>query len=232
MGRPEHGQIPVEVRPIVMGFNDGIVSILALVAGVTGALTDNGFIILAGIVGTVGGAISMALGGYISSKSEVELYKSEIERERREIERLPTQEKQVIRRIFHQKGFRGKLLNDTVRQVTSNKSLWLDVVIKDELGFVKERLEDPKKIAFHQGVSFVIGALVPIVPYLFFPAARALPIAVLWSAGGLFLIGALKTRYTGRRWLQSAVEHTLIGMVAAAASYYVGSLVPLPADLH
>jgi VIT1/CCC1 family predicted Fe2+/Mn2+ transporter len=215
------------IRSLILGLNDGLVSILALVAGVTGGTYDSDIIILAGIAGAIAGAISMAFGNYISIKSEIELYHSEIEREKREIKERPKDEVEEVREIYRQKGFRGKQLEVIVKHLTSNEKRWLDVMMKEELGLFKEKFESPVKLAAITGVVFILASIIPIVPYFFLGAKAALVAALIMTGIALFGAGAAKTLFTKKSWIISGIEMLVIGMLATAATFTIGSLFPV-----
>jgi VIT1/CCC1 family predicted Fe2+/Mn2+ transporter len=121
----------VNVREIVFGFNDGCISTLALLAGVTGGALAHGQILVAGFSGVIAGAISMAIGAYISSKSEIEHHQSEIEREKQEIEEVPEVEREEIRQVYMKKAdFSEEELNIIVNRIASDKKTWLDSMMK------------------------------------------------------------------------------------------------------
>ena len=128
----------VNVREIVFGFNDGSVSTLALLAGVTGGALARGQILVAGFSGVIAGAISMAIGAYISSKSEIEHHQSEIKREEQEIEEIPEVEREEIRQIYMKKAdFAEEELDMIVNRITSDKKIWLDSMMIEELGLLR-----------------------------------------------------------------------------------------------
>jgi len=211
------------IKNIVFGVQDGALTTLGVVAGITGAVTDNSLIILAGVVSLAAEAISMGAGEYISSKSEVEVYKHEVELEKKEMERMPDIERQEIVDIYKAKGFKGKLLNQIVRKITSDKKLWLDTMLREELGF-PQKFEDPKKLGFQMLVASFIGGTIPIIPYLLLPVSTALFISVMGTAVSLFIVGASKTIITKGNWIKSGIEMMLVGMLVALAGYSIGSI--------
>ena len=215
------------MRSLILGVNDGLVSILALVAGVTGGTFETNIIILAGIAGAIAGAISMAVGNYISVKSEIEFYHSEIEREKREIREKPEEEIAEVREMYRKKGFKGKQLEDIVKHLTANEKRWLDVMMKEELGFHHEKFETPVKLAILTGVAFIIASIIPIVPYFFLSAKPALVLSLILTGIVLFAAGAAKTLFTRKSWILSGAEMLIIGMLATAATFTIGSLYPV-----
>jgi VIT1/CCC1 family predicted Fe2+/Mn2+ transporter len=216
----------VSVREIVFGFNDGSISTLALLAGVTGGALIRGQILIAGFSGVVAGAISMAIGAYISSKSEIEHHHSEIEREKREIEEVPQIERQEIRQIYMKKAnFSKEELNMLVNRITGDKKTWLDLMMKEELGLFEERFENPLRIGLVMFFTFMVGGLIPIIPFLLISAPQSsLMAASFMTFASLFLIGVWKTTFTNKQWFVSGLEMVFTGILAAVIPYFIGEL--------
>jgi len=222
----------VNVREIVFGFNDGSISTLALLAGVTGGALARGQILVAGLSGVIAGAISMAIGAYISSKSEIEHHQSEIEREKQEIEELPEIEREEIRQIYVKKAdFTEEELSLIVNRITGDKKTWLDSMMKEELGLFEERFESPVKVGLIMLIAFMAGGLVPIIPFLLIsiPQTSFLTASIVTFAS-LFTIGVWKTTFTNKHWLLSGAEMVLVGILAAVIPYLIGDLL-LPSIL-
>jgi predicted membrane protein (TIGR00267 family) len=222
----------VNVREIVFGFNDGSISTLALLAGVTGGALARGQILIAGFSGVIAGAISMAIGAYISSKSEIEHHQSEIERERREIEEVPEIEREEIRQIYMKKAdFTDEELRLIVNRITGDKKAWLDSMMKEELGLFEERFENPVKVGLIMLAAFLVGGLVPITPFLLLSIPQTSLIATsVVTFVSLFLIGVWKTTFTSKYWLLSGMEMVFVGILATVIPYLLGDLL-LPSIL-
>lgn len=212
------------IKEIVFGVQDGSLTSLGIVTGVTGALVDNYIIILAGIISLITEAISMGAGEYMSSKSEIEVYKHEVRLEEKEIERVPEIERQEIVDTYRAKGFKGKLLDQVVKKITSNKKLWLKTMLREELGF-PDQFEDPKKLGFLMAISSLIGGVVPIIPFFFLNALTAVIVSVIATAIGLFIVGASKTLITKGNWIESGAEMMVVGMLVAFVGYSIGSII-------
>lgn len=215
----------VFVREIIFGFNDGLVTTFAVATGVAGALTQNFIVILVGIISAVAGAISMGLGTYISIKSQTEVFKSELRREVREIDEMPEEETREIREIYAKKGFSGRNLDMVVKTITSDKKIWLKVMMEEELGLGKVDFKSPVSAAVIIFFAFIVGSVIPLVPYIFLPVAAGISISVVAAIMGLFAIGAIKSQFTKRSWAKSGLEMVLVGLVASLAAYYLGTLV-------
>lgn len=219
----QHTRIGGLLREAVFGFNDGLVSTIALIAGLQGALIEHSIVLLAGIAEMFAGAFSMGLGTYLGNKAEYEVYKNELEREKWEMEHKPEVEREEIREIYRARGFSGELLEKVTDVITSDKKVWLEVMMQEELGFAKDGIaHDPKKHGLTMGVSFVVGAVIPLAPYLL--AATEKTFAVSLALGGIALvsIGAIKTYFTKRPVWKSSLETFFIGVLASGGSYLIG----------
>jgi VIT1/CCC1 family predicted Fe2+/Mn2+ transporter len=213
------------VRDLMLGLNDGLVASFAVTSGVAGAFSISGIVAMAGLAEMLGGAVSMGLAAFISARSQLEFYESEIEREREEIRKWPERERDEIGTIYRAKGFSGELLDRIVAHITADPERWSNVMMREELGFAVESFDPPLRSALTVGLSYLFGAAVPVVPYLFVAPASG---GVLASAGAtvlvLFGVGAAKTIITSRSWWRSGLESMLTGIAAAAVTYGAGRL--------
>jgi len=213
------------LREIVFGFNDGVISTFAIIAGLYGGTASQSTILLAALATMVAGAFSMGLGTYLGNKSARDLYLSEIQRELKEMEEVPEIERQEIRDIYSTKGFKGELLEKVVDTITSDKKVWLDTMMRDELGFGDEP-EHPSKLAASMAIAFIVGSAMATSPYFL----EGTPLSIFyWSAGAsimsLTLIGWLKTYFTQLNPLLSIAETLGVGIMAAGGAYAVGILI-------
>jgi len=213
-----------KIRSAILGLNDGLISTFTLLVGVAAASFAGGggvsVIILTGIAAMVSGSISMGLGEYVSSKSEYNYIKNEIKREKAEIELFPEEEKQEVRNYFEKMGLEGNTLDTCIDSITSDKKRWLNFLLKSELGL--EEPESPLLGAFLTFISFIIGSLIPQIPYFLDLGFLSLIISTIMSFGSLFLVGALKTKITGERKIKGALEMLIIGIIAFIISYLIG----------
>jgi len=155
------------VKEIVFGFQDNSIAILAVLAGVIGGSLQRGQILLAGLAAVIAGAISVAIGDYVSSKSEVEYFEAEINRESLEIQDNSPVEREEVRQIYMKKApFTESELSVIDNRITSDKKAWLDTMAKEELGIVRERFVHPFKVALIMMVAETVGGLVPLAPLL------------------------------------------------------------------
>jgi VIT1/CCC1 family predicted Fe2+/Mn2+ transporter len=213
------------IREVMFGINDGLVSTIGFVAGATGSLVQTHLVLLAGIASVVAGALSMGIGAYLASKSQQEFFESEKAREHREIEEVPEDERREIRDIFSQMGFQKDEVEMIVRRVTSNKDLWVRLMMHEELGILEETV-NPVTIGFLMAGAFVVGGIPPLLPYILMPnAISALKMAVIVSLAALFVIGVAKTALTKQPWFKSGMEVLLLGSLAAVVGFGIGKLV-------
>ena len=214
-----------KIRSLILGLNDGLISTFTLLIGVAAATListgSNSIVVLTGIAAMVSGAISMGLGEYISSKSEYNYIKNEIKKEKAEIDLFPEEEKEEVKDIFVKMGFKGDNLNACVDTITSDKEVWLNFLLKSELGM--EEPENPIMGAILTFVAFVVGAFIPLFAYLLNLGVTSLIISIILSFASLFTVGALKSSITGETRLKGALEMVLIGIVAFIASYTIGT---------
>ncbi|MBD3254629.1 MAG: hypothetical protein GF383_06025 [Candidatus Lokiarchaeota archaeon] len=201
-----------------------MISVFTLLVGVAAATListgDNSIVILTGVAAMVSGAVSMGLGEYISSKSEVKYIENEIKREKAEIDLFPEEEKEEVRMIFQNMGFEGDALDQAVDTITKDKQTWIDFLMKSELGL--EEPENPITGAILTFFSFIFGAFISLAPYFINLGYISLIISSVISFGMLAFVGALKTRITGEAKKKGAFEMVIIGAIAFVCSYGIG----------
>jgi VIT1/CCC1 family predicted Fe2+/Mn2+ transporter len=212
------------LRPAVFGAMDGLVSNFALIAGVDGG-TNSGshVVILAGFAGLAAGAFSMAAGEYTSVASQRELAHAEIEVERREIQLHPSDEELELAETYQAKGLDPDLARKVAQQLHANPDQALEEHVREELGLDPNDLPSPVVAAGSSFISFALGAMIPVLPYLL-GATNVIP-ALIMSLTALFICGAIVSRVTTRSWWYSGLRQLLLGAAAAALTYGVGTLV-------
>ncbi len=214
------------LRAAVLGAEDGLVSNLSLVMGVAGAALSSTSILLTGLAGMLAGAISMALGEWVSVQSSRELYQKQIATEKEEIETMPDEEIEELSLIYQARGLEQTEAHRIAQQIMNNKETALDTLVRDELGL------DPKELggsaweaAITSFLLFALGAVFPVVPFTFLTGATAIVVSLLFSSVGLFIIGAAITLFTGRSVLSSGFRQVAFGLAAAAVTFGVGRLI-------
>jgi len=210
------------LRDAMLGLNDGLVAAFAVTSGVAGAFSTNKIVVMAGLAEMLGGAVSMGLAAYASARAHLEFYHSEEQRERDEIKRWPEHERDEIRNIYRDKGFSGGLLDQIVSHITSDPTRWRSVMMREELGFGAEVMEPPMRSALTVGGAYLMGASVPMLPYVLVEPSIGILISAIATIIALFIVGAAKTVLTTRQWWRSGLESMGIGTVAAIATYSVG----------
>jgi VIT1/CCC1 family predicted Fe2+/Mn2+ transporter len=222
--RHEHSDVTGGwLRPAVFGASDGLVSNFALISGVTAGTSESGAVLVAGLAGLAAGAFSMAAGEYISVRSQSEQALAEIETERLEIERNPRGEEFELAQLFVAKGLEPDLASEVAHQLSRDPDAALDVHVREELGLDTRDLPSATLAAGSSFAAFAVGALLPVLPYVF--GATSLWPAAALTLTGLFLCGAFVTRLTPRPWWYGAGRQVLVGLLAGAVTYAVGALV-------
>ncbi len=210
------------IRDFVFGFGDGINTSLGIAAGVGGADISSNIIMLAALVGMFTGAKAMAVQNYLAVKTHRELLKSEIAREEWEIENKPDVERKEIENIYIAKGFSGKELETIVNKITSDKKVWLDTMLTEELKLNVDVLGNPLKSAFRMFGAFLLGGILPIIPFLFGHGYTPIVIAVGMSLTASFLVGALKSRLAKTSILKGGLEMAGLGTGIALLGFGIG----------
>lgn len=214
------------LRAAVLGGNDGLVSNFSLVMGIAGATSGQSEVLLAGLAGLLAGALSMALGEWISVKSSQELYENQMQLELDELEANPEGERKEIALIYMSKGIPQEQANQMATDIISNKELAHIFLIKEELGINSEDLKgSAMEAAITSFMLFAIGAIIPVFPFFFFGGMKAVIISTSLSAIGLFLIGAIITLFTGKSIWYSGFRQVLFGLLAAAITFGIGKLI-------
>lgn len=216
-----HNPAGKRIREILYGMMDGSVSTLGLLMGLAGATVDSGFILIAALSAALAGSISMALGGYLASKAQIEFFLSEFERERKEIKELPHIERREIEEIYRAKGFDGDELKMVVDRITSDEEVWLDVMMSEELGLVKESFDDPRDAALMLALSYMIGSIVPTIPFFVYIGSMTYYLSFLFGVVLLVFLGWYRVKVT-KKGIMSLIEVVLIGVVAAMIGYGIG----------
>ncbi len=227
--RPGHSEAPHIpgggiVRELVFGANDGLVAAFAVVSGVYAAAAPAHVVFLAGLAELIGGTMAMGLGGYLAVKSEREFYLAERRREEREIDLYPETERREVREIFRAKGFEGDVLEAIVAQVTGERERWIDTMMRDELGLSLDAHRSSLGSGVATGLAYAFGAAMPVGPYAALGPVAAFRLSAVLTLATLFFVGAAKTVVTGRSWWRSGLEATIIGALAAAATFAAGWL--------
>ncbi len=214
------------LRAAVLGGNDGLVSNFSLVMGIAGATNGQKEVLLTGIAGLLAGALSMALGEWISVKSSLELYENQMQLEMDELETNPEGEEQELALIYMAKGIPEEQARTMAAEIMQNKDHAHEVLIKEELGINPEDLKgSAMEAAVASFVFFAFGAIIPVIPFFFLGGMKAVMVSTFMSACGLFLIGGSITLFTGKSLWYSGFRQVLFGLIAAAITFGIGKLI-------
>ncbi len=221
----KHFTASESVRDVVIGMADGLTVPFALAAGLSAAVVNTDVIVTAGLAEVVAGAIAMGLGGYLAARTDAEHYAAEEKREHDEIEHLRGREIEEVAAIFRDYGLEGQALTTVVDAIASDRKRWVDFMMKFELGLERP---DPKRApvsALTIGGSYVIGGLIPLIPYmLLHDISSALRISVVATGIALLIFGAIKGHFTGVNKIKSALQTALVGGLAAGAAFWLAHL--------
>lgn len=217
----KHLNIGSKFRDFILGCQDGLVNVLGIVLGIVAATASTKLILISGLAATFAESISMAAVAFTSMKASNEFYNCEKRREINEVKTVPNKEKEEIREIYFKKGFRGKFLDDIVKKITSNKKIWVDIMMEEELKLFPEEMT-PKQEALIVGLSALVGSIIPLIPFMLFAVNTAVIYSLVISSIALFLIGVVKSKLAVGNLLKSGIEMAIIGMLAAIVGYLIG----------
>jgi len=214
------------LRAAVLGANDGLVSNLSLVMGVAGAELNNSAILITGLAGLLAGAISMALGEWLSVQSSRELYKHQIGIEKAELATAPEEEAEELALIYEARGLPKDEAQRMAQHIISDPSSALEALAREELNVNPSELGGSAwEAALTSFFLFSIGAILPVLPYAFLSGITAVIVSMVLSAVGLFIVGAGITLFTGRSVAYSGARQVLFGLAAAAITFGIGRLI-------
>ncbi|PRY19365.1 VIT1/CCC1 transporter family protein [Pseudosporangium ferrugineum] len=211
------------LRAATFGAMDGLVTNIALIAGVGGGGVTRHTLVLTGVAGLVAGAISMGLGEYTSVRTQNDQVAAELDKELRELRDNPEGEAAELVEMWTARGLPEGLAREVADVLKRNPEQALRVHAQEELGVVPDELPSPWTAAFSSFVCFSIGAVVPLLTYLLGFDSLALALGV--GGLGLFAAGVLVARFTGQGWLRSGTRQLLLGAAAAGATYLIGALI-------
>ena len=213
------------LRAVVFGASDGLVSNLSLIMGIAGATPDPKFILLSGIAGLLAGAFSMAAGEYISVQSQREVLHRQIALERAELAAIPEEEKEDLVGIYVSKGIPEPDALRIADKIFEDPETALETLVREKLGLDATQISSPWSAAGGSFAAFCLGAIVPIIPYLFGGGTLILVTTFVVSLAALFVVGALVSLLTGRSLLFSGFRQVGLGAAAAILTYFVGRVI-------
>jgi vacuolar iron transporter family protein len=212
------------LRAAVFGINDGLLSNFSLVMGFAGAEAKPEYIILAGIAGLLAGSFSMAAGEYVSVRAQREVFEQQIAIEKEELEMSPREEEEELSLIYQAKGIPEHEASRLANRIIQNPKTAIDTLAREELGLDPAGLGSPWTAAMSSFVAFVLGAFVPVAPYLLTSGTKAWIASASLSFCALFSVGAVLSIFTARGPLTSGARMLAIGLLVSAITYSVGWL--------
>ncbi len=209
------------LRSVVYGFNDGLTANFGLLAGVIGASVAPHIVVISGITGAMADALSMGASGYLAAKSEAEVHAHDIEMERNEILLMPEIEQEELALIYEAKGLPIEQARSTASALMADPAQALAIKVREELDITESRVT-PLRDGLVTGVATLIGAIIPILPFLFVSTTWAVWISLTISMAAHFGVGAARSVFTGRGLWASGRDMFLVGFGVAAAGYIIG----------
>jgi VIT1/CCC1 family predicted Fe2+/Mn2+ transporter len=222
---PHESRATSFLRPAVFGGSDGLVSNLALVMGVAGATADNQAIVIAGIAGLLAGAFSMAVGEYISVRSQHELFESQHRLQERQLKEDEAGERAILEDIYRERGFTPEEASSIVATLFATPDRALEAMLRDEVGLDARAIGGPWAAATSSFVAFVSGAIIPLLPFLLMSGTPAFAGSVAISFAALFLLGLGVSFLTQRPPLRCGLRQLALGGVAALMTYAIGQAI-------
>ena len=210
----------------VYGGIDGAVTTFAVVAGVVGASLSTTIILILGFANLFADGFSMAVGKYLSDKSQHELYNKIKEIEYRHLEEKTEHETEEVRDILKTYGFKGKDLTKATKIITSNPKAWVDLMMRNEFNLMHENIS-PTKGALATFTSFIVIGFIPLFVYTFSPILQlsektSFITTSFATLSALFLVGMIKSKFSTKNWFVSGLETAVIGGIAASIAYFIG----------
>lgn len=223
---PHIGETRQYWRDIILGVNDGLVSMFLLVVGVVGGGLDSGPVLLTALAGALAGAISMAAGEYLATKSQDQVLEAELRLERVHIRDHRQQELDQLREMFADMGLLEEDVDMVVTAFDRSDDAILNAMKALEFGFVDSERRSPYRAMVASGALFIVGSLPSIVPFLVFDSLNvALAWATVLALGGLFVVGVVKARVAKNSWLTSGLENMAIAGVGGIVAWLIGDAV-------
>jgi VIT1/CCC1 family predicted Fe2+/Mn2+ transporter len=227
VGRRHRTAAAVNLRAAVFGANDGLVSNASLILGVAGATSaGNGAsdhaVLISGAAGLLAGAFSMASGEYVSVRSQREMLERQIAAERDELAQYPAQEAAELSLIYQARGLPREDADRMAERIVATPEYALDALVREELGLDPAALGSPWGAASASFLSFAVGAVVPLLPFLAWRGPSALPASIALTAAALFGVGAAISLFSGRSAARGGLRMLLIGAAAATATFLIG----------
>lgn len=213
------------IREFVFGIQDGLISTVGLLAGIQGATENTLVVIIAGLTSMFSGAISMAAGSYLSSRAQKEIFDKELREAEKLAEREPYMAAEGLLRALGEEGLSKEQSYRMVKVLSQERNVFMRTFQEKVFGLGSAEINRPLQAALVMGLSFVVGATIPILPYLILSGLKALYLSALLGGVTLFGVGAFKGKLAGKSLFLSGLEFFLIAVAAAGAGYLIGLVV-------
>ncbi len=213
------------LRDVILGGQDGLVNALGIILGVIAGGGDLHVLIATVLAATFAESLSMGAVAYTSALSQRDHYLSERHKVSKEIEQSPRMEAEEVRQIYEAKGFKGKVLEEIVGTITSDKQIWLDILMAEELHIEPVNTRNVLKSSVIVTIATTIGHLIPVTPFFFGTSHQeGLIISVIISAITLFAVGAYQALTLVGSWWKNGLKLVLIGLAAAFIGYFIAKI--------
>lgn len=210
-------------RAAVFGVSDGLVSNVALVLGVAAASPEGSAVLVAGVAGLLAGSASMAAGEYVSMKAQAELVERELEIERRSIANQPRAETRELSSIYAQRGIEPSQADALAEAVMADPDVALEVHAREELGIDPSEVGNPVAAAVSSFIAFAVGALLPLIPWLFDEGDGAVIASAVLGLVGAAAVGIVLSVFTERSWIRTAGRQVGWAVGACVLTWVIGS---------
>lgn len=226
----EHHSRASMLSNFILGSQDGLVNVLGIVLGVSVATSDVRILFIAGLAALAAESISMGAVAYTSTLARRKYYAKQLGVEKEEIRRMPKVEREEVKTILGEWGYRGRALADITDRIIANPKAWLEFMMSYELNLERIHSSEPLRNAFVVGASTVFGSAIPLIPFIFLSGsfATAAYAAIIVSGVVLFLIGYYEAKLTVGSLVWTGVKLAAIGLVAGLAGYVIGRLIGAP----
>ena len=222
------------IEDFVYGGTDGAITTFAVVSGAFGASLPISVILILGFANLFADGFSMSIGNYLSRRTNKEYIEKERRKEEWSIDNLAKEEKEEIREIYKNKGLEGDLLEDIVKVITSKRKVWIDTMMREELGLVDDKKE-PKDTALTTFIAFNLLGLIPLSPFIIIyiigitsiSSNYAFILSSIFTAISFFLIGIIKGKIVKKSWIKSGLHTLGIGGIASTVAYIVGYILSI-----
>lgn len=219
------GTMRETLRSAILGVNDGLGSVLALVAGVAGATGSSQLVLMSGIAGLVAGAVSMGASNYVSVKSEQDVNESLTRLQRDALAFAPETKKKQLVDAYERKGFTKEEAESIVRRLSHDPAELLKAILAEEHGVDNEERESSLRLAAYTAIAFAFAGLIPVLPFFVMPALSGMITSVILTSVALFAAGVIRALTTLNSVIKSGIEMVLVGLGSAVVTYIIGALV-------